>query len=76
MNTQQNSLTETLIEVAEALMEDKTELIVAETNESINCDTICARVALSVAFTKRPKGFQLRALVENWNSQKLVREMY
>lgn len=76
MSTQQNSLTETLIDVVEALMESKTELIIAETNENIDCNLICARVALSLAFTKRSKGFQLRALVEDWDSQKLVREMY
>lgn len=39
-------------------------------------DVHLARIRLAIDFSRRPASFRLRAIVEEWEHDRIVREMY
>lgn len=77
----QGTFGELLLDTVEILKTDRDELVSLEDEDmsdmsGFQLEVFCARVALSVEFSKRNKGFQLKAIVEDWNHQRTIREMY
>jgi hypothetical protein len=64
-----------LIDVADSLAGSHIMEVEKEAMEAVENGAF-ARVRLAIAFKKKPLSFQLRALVEGWNGQRIVREMY
>lgn len=62
-----------LLFIAELLLFPTNEIVVAERTPEPYQE---AEAALAVAFYRRPAGFKLRALVEEWDRPRIVREMY
>lgn len=75
------NVAEVLILTAETLRSDKEKLITPEMLQDDPMTTeeahlLCARVALSKRFSEKSKGFQFRAIMENWDAQRIIQEMY
>lgn len=71
-----DSAAESCLSVAETVMEGRNRVDLYEGIEAASLDLYFSVVRLSLDFASRSKGFQLRALVEGWDQQRLVREMY
>lgn len=38
--------------------------------------TLFARVKLAIVFTQKPADFRFRAIMEEWDAQRIIQEMY
>lgn len=80
MRDKEPTFIEYVLHVAEVLKSNRSELIkpdeISENMSDKQARTLCARVALAKALSEKPKGFQFRALIEEWDNERLVREMY
>lgn len=66
-----------LLKVAEVIMSDRGEVDLYYGMDMVGgAGLIMSKAALAHEFSRRSKGFQLRAIMEGWDLQRLVREMY
>ena len=74
------TIAERLIDLADELKHPIGELVVADPErECFHNDYLGAalsRTRLAQDFVRKPKGFQLRAIVEEWSHERIVREVY
>lgn len=70
----QATLAERLIALADCLYEGGRDKVVYINQDPGEVNL--ARMALGLALRNRPKVFILRAIVENWSQERLMREMY
>ena len=67
---------EFLLDIAHVVKHPTGELIVQESESQECASRVVGTVALALDFDSRPVGFRLRALIEGWDQQRLLREMY
>jgi len=80
LSPEEYTAADALLDLAESVYDPPGQLILVtpavRARMRISMETSIARIALALDFDKRPAGFKLRALVEGWDVQTLVREMY
>ena len=68
---------EVMIDLANAVLEDRNEVTnFADVHLKIDWDVTAARVVTALKLRRAPKALQLRAIVEAWSVQRIVRELY
>ncbi len=69
------TVAERLIDLADMVLEDKSQIICMNVERSLPDDVFFARVALALAL-KRDKGVTFGAIMGDWDGKRIVRELY
>lgn len=74
----QSNPAECLIDLAAIVMSGRDEVDLYDDVDVLfgNVNVTIARVDIAIKFIRKSKAFQLRALIEEWDMQRIVREMY